>query len=129
MSNWSLVTFTSAVSAGITAFACCGVCPVNVTVAVCPRAAAVTVAGVAEAGTGGRYVTCPPLVPESAPGPESDHVTSFASCAGLAVTSTGAEMVCAPEGEMVNLGLGSLPAEAATGRPGGQNAAGGTPRR
>ena len=106
------MTFTSAVSVGITAFACCGVCPVNVTVAVCPRAVAVTVAGVAVAGTGGRYVTCPPLVPDRAPGPDSDQATSFASCGGLAVMSTGAEIVCAPDGEMLKVGWGSLPAQA-----------------
>src|SRR5207248_10931925 len=60
-------------------------CPVNVTVAVCPRAVAVTVAGVEVGGTGGRYVTCPPLVPDRPPGPDSDQATSLASCGGLEV--------------------------------------------
>src|SRR2546428_1317186 len=111
MSNWSYVTSTAAVSPAMVCGACCGVCPVNVTVAVCPRAVAVTVAGDGLAGTGGRYTTDCPVDPERLPGPESDQVTSFANEAGLAVIRVGPEIVWAPLGVMVRGGV-SLPAQA-----------------
>ena len=86
---------------------------VNVTVAVCPGAVAVTVAGEGSGGTGGRYTTEMPLVPEIVPGPLSDQVTSLLSDAGLAVIVTGPETICGPEGEMLNVGGDSLPPQAA----------------
>ena len=75
----------------------------KVTEAVCPLAVAVTVAG-GDPGVAGRKVTCAPLVPESVPGPESDQTTLLASCAGLALTTVGPEIVWAPEGEIVKVG-------------------------
>jgi hypothetical protein len=54
-----------------------------------------------------------PLVPEIVPGPLSDQVRSLVSDAGLAVIVTGPETVCAPEGEILNVGGVSLPAQAA----------------
>src|SRR6266850_2671117 len=91
-----------------------GACEVKVTDAVWLPAVAVTVEGCdGFAGTGGRYTTERPLVPESVPPPLSDQVTSLASDAGLAVMVTGPETVCAPEGEMLNVGGDPLPSQAA----------------
>src|SRR3954463_14434568 len=85
-----------------------GVCGVNVTVAVCPRAVAVTVAVcVPVTGTGGRETTFGPLSPERDPGPLSDQVTSFANSAGLAVISTDDGAGWFPEGEMLSVGFDS----------------------
>src|SRR5882724_2004773 len=117
MSYWSYVTSTFPVSPVIAREgSACGGCAVNVTVAVCPGALAVTVAGEGSGGTGGRYTTEMPLVPEIVPGPLSDQVTSLASDAGLAVTVTGPETICAPEGVILNVVGVSLPAQAARTR-------------
>src|SRR3954467_6413488 len=97
----------------MTTFACCAGWPVNVTVAVCPRAVAVTVAAAGAAGTGGRKDTHGPVVAAREPGPASDQITSFANSTGLAVISTGPEIVCEPVGERVNVGCGSLFEQAA----------------
>jgi hypothetical protein len=87
---------------------------VKITDAVWLPAVAVTVAGCdGFAGTGGRYTTESPLVPEIDPGPLSDQVRSLVSDAGLAVTVTGPEIVCGPEGVILNVGGFSLPAQAA----------------
>jgi hypothetical protein len=109
------VTFTAAVSDGIVfAGGGGGICAVNVTVALCPRALAVTVAGLGSVGTAGRYTTDGPFVFESDPGPVKDHVTSDAIVAGLAVISCGP---CSagwfPLGVIVSIGWGSFPAQAA----------------
>src|SRR3982751_6502996 len=82
MSYWSYVTSTFAVSpgrppaAGMLWGGSVTACVVNVTVAVCPRADAVTVTGCVEGG--GWYTTEGPLSPEIVPGTVVDQVTSFA---------------------------------------------------
>jgi hypothetical protein len=84
---------------------------VNVTVAVCPRADAVTVTGCVEGG--GWYTTDGPLSPDSVPGTVVDHVTSLAIDTGEAVMVTGPDAAWFPDGLMVSVGWGSLPAQAA----------------
>src|SRR6267143_5477232 len=114
MSYWSEVTSTFPVSPVIAREGSAGgCCAVNVTVAVCPGTLAVTVAGEGSGGTGGRYTTERPLVPEIDPGPLSDQVRSLVSDAGLAVIVTGPETVCAPEGVMLKVGGVSLPPQPA----------------
>ena len=77
-------------------------CVVNVTVFVCPRAAAVTVTGCVEGG--GWYTTDGPLSPEIVPGTVVDHVTSLASSTGPAVMVTGPDAVWFPDGVIVSVG-------------------------
>src|SRR5712664_3749838 len=115
MSYWSYVTSTLPVNPGIVRDCSGGgACEVKVTDAVWLPAVAVTVEGCdGFAGTGGRYTTERPLVPEIDPGPLSDQVRSLVSDAGLAVVVTGPETVCAPEGVMLNAGGVSLPPQAA----------------